>query len=396
MIKGDSPFTPGKPVPLELFVGRENKLEELIHYMKQSSSGKQENVFLIGNRGIGKSSLANFLRSIAEKEANMVGIHVFLGGVKTTEELVSHVFEKILNESRGENWFKKIQALFGDYVRSVGLFGVSLTFEPPKDKLKGLTKNFPQALESIIAEIKSDKDGLFIALDDINGLANSSDFANWYKSFVDEVAINFNDFPVFIMLIGLPDRRDALFHHQESLTRVFNIIEIDSLSDTEVEEFYNKAFNSVDVEIDENAMDLIKNFSGGLPVVMHEIGDAIFYINQDDIIDVEDALDGVFEAATRIGTKYLEPRVYSTISSNLYQSILRKIGKSMSQVFTRKEMVKELNEKEKKVFDNFVSKLKQLGIIQTIPGMKGVYSFVNPIYPVYIQLRTLQEEEESK
>jgi len=387
---------PGKPVPLELFVGRENKLKELVHYIKQSSSGKQENVFLIGNRGIGKSSLANFLRSMAEKEANMAGIHVFLGGVKTTEELVSHVFEEILNESRDKNWFKKIKGLFGDHVRSVGLFGISVTFEPPKDKLKGLTKNFPQALESIITKIKSDKDGLFIALDDINGLANSSDFANWYKSFVDEVAINFNNFPVFIMLIGLPDKRDALFNHQESLTRVFNIIEIDSLSDTEVEEFYNKAFNSVNVEIDEEAMEFIKTFSGGLPAVMHEIGDAIFYVNQDDIIDVDDALKGVLEAANRIGTKYLEPKVYSTISSNLYQSILRKIGKSMIPVFTRKEMVKELNEKEKKVFDNFISKLKQLGIIQTTTGTKGVYSFVNPIYPVYIQLRTLQEEEESK
>lgn len=393
MIKGDSPFSPGKPVPLELFVGRENKLEELVHYMKQSSLGKQENVFVIGNRGIGKSSLANYLKSIAEKEAGMLGVHIFLGGVHTTEELVNHVFERILNESQGERWFDKVRGLFGDYVKSVDLFGVSLSFEPPKDKLSGLTKNFPKALETIIGNIGEEKKGIFLALDDINGLANSSDFANWYKSFVDEVAITYKEFPVFIMVIGLPDRRDALFKNQESLGRIFNIMEIDNLSDKDVAIFYEKAFHSANIKIDDSAINIMNHFSGGLPVVMHEIGDAVFYVNQDDVIDKDDALNGIFEAANRIGTKYLEPMVYNTISSELYKSILSKIGKSLlSHEFTRQEAVKELNDKEKKVFDNFIKKMKELGVIHTLPGKKGIYHYVNPIYPIYFRLKTINKK----
>ena len=52
--KVNSPFTPGNPVPVELFVGRHDKIKEIIRYIKQTSSGKQENVFLVGDRGIGK------------------------------------------------------------------------------------------------------------------------------------------------------------------------------------------------------------------------------------------------------------------------------------------------------------------------------------------------------
>ena len=45
-----SPFTPGSPV--ELFVGRSKQIEEIIRYIKQALSGKQEN-FLRKMRELG-------------------------------------------------------------------------------------------------------------------------------------------------------------------------------------------------------------------------------------------------------------------------------------------------------------------------------------------------------
>jgi len=57
-MKEDSPFTPGSPVPVELFVGRVDQIKEILKYVNQSASGRQENVFFAGERGIGKSSLA--------------------------------------------------------------------------------------------------------------------------------------------------------------------------------------------------------------------------------------------------------------------------------------------------------------------------------------------------
>ena len=72
-----SPFTPGNPVPVELFVGRRAKIEEILRYVRQSLSGKQENVFLAGDRGIGKSSMASFLRYLVTTQNNMLGIHCF-------------------------------------------------------------------------------------------------------------------------------------------------------------------------------------------------------------------------------------------------------------------------------------------------------------------------------
>ena len=75
--KENSPFTPGNPVPVELFVGRLEQINEILRYIGQVSSGKQENIFLVGDRGIGKSSLASFLRYYVNTQTDIFGVHVF-------------------------------------------------------------------------------------------------------------------------------------------------------------------------------------------------------------------------------------------------------------------------------------------------------------------------------
>jgi len=66
-----SPFTPGSPVPLELFVGRSKRIQEVVRYIRQTLSGRQENIFLSGDRGIGKSSFASFIRTFWSRKSLM-------------------------------------------------------------------------------------------------------------------------------------------------------------------------------------------------------------------------------------------------------------------------------------------------------------------------------------
>lgn len=388
--KESSPFTPGSPVPVELFVGRAEQIRELIRYIGQACSGKQENVFLAGDRGIGKSSLASFLRYLVSTQKNMLGIHVFLGRVSTLEGMVHHIFEQLLKGTKGEIWFNEIAQFFGKHIREVGLFGISVTFAPPEEDLKELVRKFPEALNNLLKRLKDQKRGLFIALDDINGLVQEPEFANWYKSFVDEVATHYKDFPVFIMLIGLPEKRAILSQLQPSLMRIFRPIEIKRLSDEEVKEFLSKAFEKAGMRVEPDAMKLMVHFSSGLPIFMHEIGDATFWKDTDGIIDKGDAAQGILTAAEKIGEKYLEPKVYKAIRSERYRSILRKLGKApLSRSFKKREVEVKLNANEKKIFDNFLRRIKGLGVIEPdIERGRGAYRFVNEIYPVYIWMES--------
>jgi len=392
--KDRSPFSPGNPVPAELFVGREQQINEIGRYVRQSSTGRQENVFLCGERGIGKSSLASFLRHLEANENNFLGIHVFMGGVNTLEEMVRQIFERLLQRTRKENWFEKVSGLFGNHIENVGLFGVSVSFSPPKKDLSDLVRNFPEALRHLLDRLQSEKKGLFIALDDINGLAETEEFANWYKSFSDEVATHYPDFPVFIMLIGLPEKRDRLYSLQPSLMRVFRVIEIERLPDSKIREFLANAFKSENISVTPKAMDNMVQYSSGLPVFMHEIGDATFWTDTDGLIDVDDAFEGVFLAATNIGKKYIDRKVYNALQSKRYRSILNKLGLHLnSRQFSTKEVNELLTSKEKTVLHNLLRKLRSLGMVELDKDRgRGAYRFVSDIYFMYVRIQSLYAE----
>lgn len=396
--KVTSPFTPGSPVPYELFVGRKKKIKEIIRYVDQSLAGKQENVFLSGDRGIGKSSMASFLRYYVSTQRNILGIHAFLGGVSTVEEMVRYIFDQLLKETKGQPSFNSISTLFGKHIKEVGLFGISLSFNPPEKNLRELVRNFPEAIYNLLKKIKAQRSGLFIVLDDINGLVEKEEFANWYKSFVDEVATHYQDFPVFIMLIGLPEMRDVMARLQPSLMRIFRVEDIEKLSDNEVKSFLSKAFKKVNIEIKVKAMEYLVTYTSGLPLFMHEIGDATFWSDDDGIIDEIDAIDGILEAAEKIGAKYLDPKVYRAIRSPHYRSILRKLCEvKISTYFKKKDVEKDLNSNEKRVFSNFLRRMKELGVIETDREQSlGSYRFVNMIYPIYIRMESRRAEKVKK
>ena len=393
--KEKSPFTPGSPVPVELFVGRSNQIRELIMYVKQTSSGKQENIFLIGDRGIGKSSLASFLRYWVATQMNMLGVHVFLGRTSTLEQMVRHIFEQLLKETKVQTWFNDIAGLFGKYIKEIGLFGISVSFSPPEEDLKELVRKFPEALYNFLGKIKKQKAGLFIALDDINGLAEQKEFADWYKSFVDEVATHYKDFPVFTMLIGLPEKRDCLSILQPSLMRIFRIVEIEKLSDSEVEQFISQAFTQANIKIEPDTIDLMVRYTSGLPLLMHEIGDATFWLDNDGLINNDDASHGILIAAEKVGEKYLDPKVYRAIKSTRYRSILRKLGEEpISRNFLRRNLESKLDENEKKVFNNFLRKMRNLGVIELdVERGSGAYRFINEIYPIYIWMESIKSKK---
>ncbi|MCX6681090.1 MAG: ATP-binding protein [Methanothrix sp.] len=401
VIKDRSPFTPGNPVPVELFVGRTTQLEEILKNVKQARTGKQENIFLAGERGIGKSSFAKFVCNMACKE-RLLSVHVFLGQVTSLDEMVRRIFEELIKVSNTQSWYEKISDYFRDKIQQIDLFGVAVSFNPSKEETRELVNKFDEAIANIAEKIKPEKSGLFIVLDDIDTISRTPDFANWYKSFVDKVATHFDYFPICIMLIGLPEFRDNLSKNQPSLMRVFRVVEIEKLQDPEVRDFFSRAFKKVNIEVEESAMSIMVKYSSGLPTIMHEIGDAIFWIDTDGIVKVDDVVNGVFVAAGNIGKKYLDPLVYRAIRSEKYRSILRKLGesqlsKSPDLRFKKTDIVAKLTPEEKGVFDNFLRKMGELGvIIADKESERGTYKFINDIYLVSILMESLEHRSKAK
>lgn len=395
MTKEYSPFTPGVPVPIDFFVGRVGEVKAIVDKAKSACAGRIERIFVYGDRGIGKSSLCRIARVIAEKNSAILGIHVFLGGVNSLQEMVRRIFEKLLKDNIDRPWYQRIKSFLGQHVREVGLFGVTVEFSADEQDLNQLVNQFAFSMRRLIEQLGNGKKGIMLVLDDINGIAGSEEFANWLKSLVDEVSTSDQPLPMLLVLVGLPERRSQLLKSQPSLARVFDPIEIKKLSRGETDNFYRQSFSKVGIQINQEALDTLWQYSGGYPVLAHEIGDAVFKVDSDNSIDEKDALQGVLRAADVIGRKYIEPQVYDAIRSPRYLAILRKLAnKPFETQFRRKDAVSSLKPEEAKVFDNFLRKMKGLGVLmEDKDSDRGGYRFTSELQYLFIWLEAQRAEQ---
>jgi hypothetical protein len=136
-----SPFTPGLPVPVEFFVGRVEEIRHLQQKAGRARGGHLQVAFMVGERGIGKSSLASFSRYLVEREDRMIGLHAFLGGVTTLEEMVRRMFDRLVKEAVGKPWYERLASFFEGHIHEVGMFGVSVEFGAPKEDLVRLVSS---------------------------------------------------------------------------------------------------------------------------------------------------------------------------------------------------------------------------------------------------------------
>lgn len=399
--KGKSPFYPGQPVPVELFVGREALIERLLERgVGQVRAGKPMAFFIQGEYGIGKSSLARFTQWLAAKDEQVYGIYAALGGARTLIDIVAIIMEATLRSGIFEpQRFEKIKNWLAKYLGKQTLFGFTINFEA----LRSDAPNFstPFGMLGFLTELRhqlgeAETKGLFLVLDEINGITADPQFTHFIKGLVDTNAIAPKPLPLLLMLCGVEDRRREMIKKHQPIERYFDVIDVLPLTAEEVKEFYSKAFESVHMAITDEANQIMSHWSAGFPKIMHLIGDAAFWLDKDNIIDGQDALEAVIMAAEEVGKKYVDQQVYKALRSKDYQSILKKIASlaPTAMTFTKKQVAMDLTETEKNKLDNFLTRMQKLQVIRK-GEVAGEYFFNQRMIRLYIWLESVNKRKKS-
>ena len=84
----------------------------------------------------------------------------------------------------------------------------------------------------------------------------------------------------------------------------------------------------------------------------------------------------------------MEPQVLQAIRSDRYRTILRKIARPPFGItFRRAELVARLDAQERRVLDNFLNRMKRLGVVQPDPNAgRGAYRFTNRLHYLYFAI----------
>ncbi len=392
--KGKSPFYPGQPVPVDFFIGRINEIQRILRAIKQVELGKPQAVFLTGEYGIGKSSLAGFLRFYAERNNHILGIHVLLGGAETLDDVAEKTVEAVIKQQiYEESRSDKVRNFLSRYIGQQSLFGLSINFEALKADAPNLSHGYLPFLRDLLDRLKNDNiKGIMLILDEINGITQNKQFSHFIKGLVDENALSKNPLPLMLMLCGVEDRREDMIKHHQPIERIFDVIEIKPMDQAEMKEFFNKAFNSVNMQVAEEALSSLCRYSAGFPKLMHIIGDNIFWVNQDSLVDEDDAIRGILSAAEEIGKKFVDQQVLNALRSNDYRSILAKLAKENFDLsFKKGNIEKGLTDSEKKKFHNFLQRMKELGLFKA-GEEQGEYVFTSRLARLYVRFKSIENK----
>jgi len=393
MSKGKSPFYPGQPVPVELFVGRAVQIDRIMtRGVNQVALGKPIAIFVQGEYGIGKSSVAGFVQSLAERDHGLHGIYVTLGGARDLSEMASAILEAALRSGAFDpGRSEKIKDWLAKYIGNQELFGLNVNLAALKQDAPNLATPF--GMLSFLAETRerlkeTGVKGIFLVLDEINGITADPQFANFIKALVDSNALSKEPLPLLLMLCGVEEKRREMIQKHQPVDRIFDVVEIKAMTTEEMREFFTRSFESVQMKVDEAAMGSLTYLSAGFPKIMHLIGDAAYWLDKDGLVDKEDAMAAILLAAEEVGKKYVDQQIYGVLTKD-YKSILEKIADAIgsAQAFRKADIGKVLTDPQRKKFNNFLQKMLKLNVIRH--GERGEYIFNMRMVQLYIFLNSI-------
>lgn len=380
----ESPFEPGHHVSPDNFKGREKDIVKIIRYMpKIINKGVPEHFFVIGKRGMGKTSFVKFVGNKVEEDFHMLPIYVNNEGRDNIEDLIQLILEGMFKELAKTKKGKKIIEDFIGNINEIKLPGVGISLDNKKDFVRNVKNNFAEFLLNISNSLK-DNDGIFLIIDDINGLSKTSEFPNWYKGLSETIDFSDKKVPIAFTLVSYRENFNKLTEHNPSFSRIFHLIEIDHLDDEDIKTFFVDSFEKYDMEFEDNKslLDMVY-YSWGMPLAMQQIGEETFWNVKSNVINEEMVLKGILNAAIEIGKKQIS-LILDKIENDEYENILLKLGKNKLILFEKSEIINILSESENSILDDFLKQMKELNMLEHV-GRKAneKYTFTNRLYFVY-------------
>lgn len=366
-ISRESPFTPGSIVNPKDFVGREDIISDIIKHVPTVMNGKNRNFYIVGNRGMGKSSLSYYLADLLKENYSIIPVYISNEGINDLNSLMFHLVQDLLNNIGNKSWAKKIVQSFGDNIQQVGFMSASLKFTPKPNYLETLIDSFDVFIKDVANNLGSNN-GILIIIDDINGLSNTPDFVNWFRSIMHKLTFEYDgEIPVSFLLTSYPENLIKLQNHNESFNRLFYHYELPLLSGENIAYFFREKFNQTNITCSENILELIVQCSYGIPLVMQEIGDNIYWLcDESNNVTLSIALNGIEKAANIIRDRYLNSLISDENYFKVFQIISKKVDKDNLTKFNTDEIRKELKEDEMIILNAFIQEARENGIITRI------------------------------
>jgi energy-coupling factor transporter ATP-binding protein EcfA2 len=382
-----SVFTPGSPInERDLFAGRLEQFQKILDAVSQ----RGYHAVLYGERGVGKTSLANVVSGfLAERAPSFVVPRVNCDAGDTFSSLWKKAFQDIV--------ISKTQPGMG--------FGAS-----DRESNQAVVDDLPQdispddirrTLETLAVGIT-----LLMVFDEFDRLQNRGTAAlmsDTIKSLSD-YAVNAS-----ILLIGVADSVDELIEEHRSIERALVQIPMPRMSQDEIVQIVKNGLARLEMTIDDSALEELASLSQGLPYITHLLGlhsvraalaDRTWNVETSHVeVGIKKSLE---QWQQSIKVSYYEA-TRSPQPGNIYKEVL--LGCALAEVddlgyFTAAAVRTPLRVITGRQYDipNFARHLKEFsqpgrgGMLERVGETRRLrYRFVSPIMRPYVVMRGFSE-----
>lgn len=243
-------FSPGAPIDQwELFAGRLAQSSDVIVSLNQ----KGQHVILYGERGVGKTSLANVMQFIFQRNSS------FEFGCVAINGDVSDDFSTLWHKVFREMSVSVERAGFGfardHHAQHDVALGGMLPEDVKPDDIRFALSQLPKPAIIIIDEIDTIRDKNATVM-----------LAHTIKTLSDHAI------PSKVVLVGVADSVEELISEHRSVERSLIQVRMPRMSREELYELLQKALAKVQMTINDDARNVIAQLSQGLPHYTHSLG----------------------------------------------------------------------------------------------------------------------------
>ena len=395
-----------------MFVGRLAEIERLETHLLQTVSGNPSNFLIIGERGIGKSSLLNYFKWVAAGDLRLADTQVRFLVIDTDIEPATNqlaLVQKIelgLRRSLGTTEpARHFLRTAWEFLQRVEAGGVRLHKADAAQDVSVLIEEFAYSLAETTNRITSESeasalfgtryDGVLILVVEADNSSQDLRLGSFLKLLLERVHRRGCD-RVMVGLAGLPSVRQILAEGHASSPRLFDSVHLGRLTPQEVSRVIDLALeqaekdNGIRCGITSGGRGLLTSLSEGYPHFIQQFGFSAFDTDRDDEIDDTDVLNGALGrmgALELIGDRYYRDDFYNKIQGESYRQVLRIMAEQLDGWVARKQLREKFRGKDS-VLNNAIKALRDRHIILSKEGERGVYRLQHKGFALWIKLKT--------
>lgn len=305
MIDFRNPYTPGAGVMPQYLAGRDEIFDDAIKRLKRLTSGYQaQSIMYYGLRGVGKTVLLNKIESLAD-DCNVLNRHIEVREASNFIQSLSIACNGFVHTLSLKEALKDKIGKLWSIIKSF-----SATWNPEDSTVKFELENQPiDFATAATGDLANDLTELLVTL---GKYAQQVDTAICFC--IDEIQyakddelealvtaihrVNQLGLPILFFCAGLPKIRKTMGNIKSYTERLFDFVEVDSLSEKAAEDAIVIPAKKLKVYYDPNAIAQIINYTKGYPYFIQEMCNTIWENTEDKLIS-SDAVSQNVEATNK-------------------------------------------------------------------------------------------------